>query len=130
MYRPYNPNPAGNRTDDCTIRAICKATGKSWDEVYTGACLQGFLIKCMPESNVTWHAYLKKLGYSRSVIPNSCPDCYTVAEFAADHPKGTYILALRSHVVTVIDGDYYDIWDSGAEVPIYYWCKEEGQPNV
>ena len=22
-------------------------------------------------------------------------------------------------------GDYFDTWDSGQEVPIYYWKKEE-----
>lgn len=32
-YQHYNPNPAGARVGDCTVRALCKATGKSWDEV-------------------------------------------------------------------------------------------------
>lgn len=36
MWKLYNPNPAGRATEDCTIRAIAKATGKSWDEVYVG----------------------------------------------------------------------------------------------
>jgi hypothetical protein len=28
-----------------------------------------------------------------------------------------------NHVVTVINGNYYDAWDSGGEVPIAYWTK-------
>jgi len=36
----------------------------------------------------------------------------------------THILALSGHVVCVMDGDYYDTWDSGGEVPLYYWRKE------
>ena len=56
---------------------------------------------------------------------DECPDCYTVADFAAEHPSGTYILSLSGHVVCVMDGDYYDTWDSGGEIPLYYWCKEE-----
>ena len=47
-----------------------------------------------------------------------------MADFAAEHPSGTYILALSGHVVCVMDGDYYDTWDSGGEVPLYYWRKE------
>ena len=31
QFKPYNPNPARNRVGDCTVRAICKATGKCWD---------------------------------------------------------------------------------------------------
>jgi len=34
------------------------------------------------------------------------------------------ILATGTHVIAVGDGNYYDTWDSGQEVPIYYWRKE------
>lgn len=125
MWKPYNPNPAGRATEDCTIRAIAKATGKSWDEVYVGTALDGYLLSEMQTANVVWGAYLRRNGYKRRLIDESCPDCYTVADFAADNPQGTYILALSGHVVTVIDGDWYDTWDSGNEIPIFYWIKED-----
>ena len=48
-------------------------------------------------------------------------------DFCNDHPKGAYILALSSHVVAVVDGCYYDTWDSGQEIPIYYWTKKEDE---
>jgi len=45
--------------------------------------------------------------------------------FAEEHPEGTYILSMPGrHVVTVVDGAYYDSWDSGEECPVYYWTKE------
>jgi hypothetical protein len=47
-----------------------------------------------------------------------------VADFAADHNKGTYILGTGRHAVTVKDGNWLDSWDSGAECPIYYYTKE------
>lgn len=78
----------------------------------------------MPSGNSVWGAYLKQKGFRRYIIPDTCPDCYTVADFASDHPEGTYILALSDHVVAVKGGDYWDTWDSGNEVPIYYWKKE------
>ena len=31
---------------------------------------------------------------------------------------------IDGHVVTVQDGKYYDTWDSGNEIPVYYWEKE------
>lgn len=109
----FNPNPAGQKVGDCTVRAIAKATGKSWDEVYIGLCLQGLIMGDLPSANSVWSAYLRQQGFTRNVIPNTCPDCYTVADFCADHPRGVYVLALSSHVVCVEDGTYFDTWDSG-----------------
>ena len=34
MYKFYNANPRGNFVNDCTIRAISLAEGKTWDETY------------------------------------------------------------------------------------------------
>ena len=124
-YHYYNPNPAGRFVGDCTIRAICKLTEQDWDTVYVGTSIEGFIKKDMPSGNSTWGAYLKRLGYIREIIPNTCPDCYTVRDFCLDHPRGRYLLALDQHVVAVVDGDYYDTWDSGNELPIYYWLKGE-----
>ena len=47
----FNPNPAGQKVGDCTVRAIAKATGKSWDEVYIGLCLQGLIMGDLPSAN-------------------------------------------------------------------------------
>ena len=79
----------------------------------------------MPSSNAVWGAYLRHQSFRRYIIPNECPDCYTVSDFCCDYPKGVYVLATGTHVVTVIDGEYYDTWDSGNEVPIYYFKKED-----
>jgi hypothetical protein len=37
---------------------------------------------------------------------------------------GRYILAIPGHAVAIVDGAYFDSFDSGNEVPIYYWKKE------
>ena len=42
QFKLYNPNPNRNRVGDCTVRAICKATGKCWDAVYMALCAFGF----------------------------------------------------------------------------------------
>jgi len=123
-YIFFNPNPSRKTVGDCVIRAIAKATRRSWEEVYLDVMRKGFELHDMPSSNNVWGAYLKSKGFRRYSIPDSCPDCYTVQDFCDDHPFGTFILATGSHVVTVINGHYFDTWDSGNEVPIFYWRKE------
>lgn len=123
-YSPYNPNPAEKSVGDCTVRAISCALGQTWEETYTGLCLHGYKLCDMPSANHVWGAYLRSHGFQRHILPDTCPDCYTVSDFAQDHPKGTYILAISGHVVCVQDGCWHDSWDSGGEVPVYYWTKE------
>lgn len=121
MFREYNANPKARRGDDCTVRAISKITGKTWEETYMDLCLEGLLACDMPSSNHVWGEYLIKKGFRRHIVPNTCPNCYTVKDFVRDHPKGSYILALHGHVVAARGGNYFDTWDSGDEVVLYYW---------
>lgn len=123
MWKKYNPNPAGKNVGDCTIRALSKGLNQDWAQTYAALILQGYMMSDMPSANSVWGAYLRHRGFTRHIIPEDCPDCYTVTEFACDHPRGTYILALSGHVVCLVDGDWYDTWDSGQEVPLYYWMR-------
>lgn len=120
----FNPNPYGAKVGDCVVRAICAATGQDWDTTYTGLTFQGFALKDMPSSNYVWGEYLRSLGFEREAIPNYCPACYTVEEFADDHPRGAYILGTGVHAVCVLDGCVIDNWDSRNEVPIYFYKEE------
>ncbi len=123
MYKFYNPNPDRKLVGDCVIRAISTITGADWESVYTNLAFQGLLMRDMPSSNAVWGTLLANKGFKREVIPNTCPECYTIRDFCNDYQIGAYIVATGSHVVAVIDGDYYDTSDSGDEIPIYYWRK-------
>ena len=124
MYKFRNPNPNKSLIGDCVVRAIAIALDKGWKEVYMDLCFQGLALCDMPSSNKVWKTYLQNNDFVIGVIPNSCPECYTIAEFASDNRDGTYILGTGTHVVAVINGDYYDTWDSGQEVPLFYLYKE------
>lgn len=119
----YNPNPAGKRVGDCVIRAICKATGQDWETVFSGIMVKACMLSDMPSANYVWGAYLKEKGYRRHMIDDHTQNIYTVADFCTEHQQGTYILCIDGHVVCVQDGHIYDTWDSGGEIPIYYWEK-------
>jgi hypothetical protein len=125
MFKYFNPNPMNKRVGDCVIRAISKALDWEWNDTYTALCLQGYIMSDLPSSNQIWGAFLRKQGFIRQVIPNECPDCYTVEDFCKDHPTGIYVLGTGSHAVAVVDGFYYDAWESGREQPIYYYKKGE-----
>ena len=120
----YNPNPKNQRVGDCAVRAVSKAVGMDWPDTYIALCAEGLALRDMPSANYVWGMYLKKYGFEEHLISSICPQCTTVKEFSKKHPKGRYVLAAQNHVVTVIDGDYFDTWDSGDEVVIYYFEKE------
>ena len=124
MYIRANPNPDNELVGDCVVRALSIALGREWQDVYIDLCLQGLVLSDMPSSNRVWKTYLQKNGFTPEIIPNSCPDCYTVRDFAQDHPTGTYIIGTGTHAIAAINGDYYDTWDSGNEIPLFYFYRE------
>jgi hypothetical protein len=119
-YRHYNPNPIKENASDCVIRMLTLVTGKSWGQAYLDLAEKGLALGDMPSSNYVWVSYLLDLGFKRYSLPNTCPDCYTIEDFAEEHPNGLFVVATGSHVCTVIDGFYYDSWPSGREIPVFY----------
>ena len=74
----YNPNPRRNRVGDCAIRAVAKATDQDWEMAYTGLYVKGYSMGDLPSANSVWGAYLRDRGFKRAIVPNTCPDCFTV----------------------------------------------------
>lgn len=123
MYKYINENKLGRNVGDCVIRAISTLLNQSWDETYIGIAIQGFISADMPSSDSVWGDYLIYKGYEKSILPHDCPSCLTVRDFAELHPDGKYLLFVGGHVVPVIQGDYYDTYDSGDRVVIYFFQK-------
>lgn len=124
-YIYMNMNPIKRNTNDCVVRALSLVMSKSWEDVYLELAYEGLSLYDMMEANSTWGNYLKKNGFIQSVLPNTCPLCYTLRDFCKDNPYGAYIVATGSHVIAVIDGDYYDTTDSGNEIVTYFFYKED-----
>ena len=122
MWIRANPNPAHKIVPDCVIRAISIALDKPWlevsDELYFGYARREYSVTC---DDHIWGHYLYDHGFKPFLLPNACPECVTVREFTRMYPLGIYIIGTGSHAVAVIDGDYYDSWDSGDTVPSFFW---------
>ena len=125
MYSYYNANPYKIRVGDCVIRAISKALNQTWEDTYIDLTIQGYLMGDLLSSNAVWGAYLKIKGFTRDIISNDCPECYTIEDFCKEYPKGTYVIGTGTHAVCVEDGCVFDTWNSSGETPIYYYHKGE-----
>ena len=124
MWIEYNPNPCHKRIGDCVIRALSKVFEKSWLDTYLELAIFGAVNCDMMSSDALWGKFLKTKGFTREIPSNNLYDFYTVEDFCRDNPKGTFILAVEKHVLAVVDGNYYDAWQSGDEEIIYIWSKK------
>lgn len=124
MFVEYNPNPVGRRVGDCAVRAVSAALGMDWEDAYLTLAVNGFLMGDMPSADSVWSATLRQNGFKKHDSPADCLDCYTLSEFAEDHPVGVYVAKTDSHVAAIIDGSIYDSFDSGDEVLQYYWSLD------
>lgn len=123
MWIQYNPNPAGRSVGDCAVRAVAAALNLTWEDAYIMIVETGYKMADMPSADSVWGAVLRKNGFYRTSIPNTCPDCYTAEDFCRENPVGVFVLGFGGHVATVIDGDIYDAWDSRDCIPVYVWYR-------
>lgn len=119
LFVYYQPNKKDitDRFGDCQIRALSKALGCTWLEAFDAIiplCReeQAGLIFDVPIP--IRKRMLDKLGFDYHGISNKRGTKRpTVAEFAKANPKGSYICSVAHHEVAVVDGQYFDTWDSG-----------------
>lgn len=126
MWIYTNPNPCGRNVGDCSVRAVSVALNVDWETAYAMVAKAGYQMADLPSSDAVWGAVLRKNGFYRKAIPDTCPDCYTAEDFCRDNPKGVFVLGFGGHVATVIDGNIHDSWDSSHEIPQYVWYRREG----
>lgn len=125
MWVYCNPNPLRRTAGDCVVRGLAILFNLTWIEAYDEIVAQGKRECEMPSANMVLDSYMQLRGYSKHLLPATCPHCYRIDDFAGEHPYGKYLVGTGTHVVAVIDGNYYDTWDSGGETPIYYWTKSK-----
>ena len=105
MYEFYNANARGNFVNDCTIRAISVAEGKTWDETYEElsriAQKNGIILDDVNFIEPLLDSRYKRVDY----------DDLTVGEFAINHPKGIFLLTMNGHITVCCNGYIVDSFD-------------------
>lgn len=117
VYFQPNKKDVKDKVGDCQIRAICKALDKSWLDVFdmiVPICREQQVMDIFSCDLKKTKEAMKGLGFSYTGISNKRGTKRpTVDKFAKDHPVGTFIATVAHHVVAIVDGKYYDTWDSG-----------------
>lgn len=115
-YKFYNANVKGNFVNDCTIRSISLAEGKTWNETYEElsdiAQEEGIIL-----DDVNFIEPLLDSRYNRVCHPETY-----VGEFVEDHPEGVYLITMNGHITCCIDGVIYDTFDCRDRL---MWCAWE-----
>lgn len=127
-YKYYQPNKMDLKDTygDCVIRSLSKAINKEWLEVFEELLPYARKLQCMPNGKPCYEKYLRDCGFSYVGISNKKGSKRpTVHSFVKDNPNGTYVLRVAHHLVAVVDGYYYDTWDSGEKSLYGYWEKQK-----
>ena len=128
-YVYFQPNAKDLKDEygDCQVRALSKALNISWVEAFDltiPICREMQTYTIFGGSCTIGKDNLRKLGFNYCGISNKRGSKRpTVDSFAKDHPTGTYIAKVAHHVVAIVDGKYYDTWDSGQKSMYGYYEK-------
>ena len=108
MFRYYNVNPRGRHVNDCTVRAISLATGRSWDATYEELSNFAQAQAIMPDDV----RYIDEYLHRRFEKVCDCEGLHiTVEDFVSKHMKGTYLITMAGHITCSINGVIYDTFD-------------------
>lgn len=126
-YQYYQPNKKDLKDEygDCVMRALTKALGKEWLTVFEEMIPLMREMQCPFNCKPCYQKYLEEYnGFTYQGISNKKGTKRpTVDSFAKSHKQGTYVLSVANHLVTVVDGKYYDTWDCGYKSLYGYWEK-------
>ncbi len=115
MYKFANKNPLGKYENDCTIRSISMATGKSWDEVYERlsdiAQFQGTMMDDR-------EFIIKYLSTKYDRVPYLSR---TVGEISKDYPNNILLITMNGHITCSKYGTIYDSFDCRNRVAEDAW---------
>jgi hypothetical protein len=126
-WKYYQPNKKDLKDEygDCVIRSLTRALNMEWLEVFEELLPYARETQAMPNNKVVYEQYILDKGFKYVGVSNKKgAKRPTVQSFAKEHNEGTYILRVAHHIVTVVDGYFYDTWDSGDKSLYGYWVKE------
>lgn len=120
MYRYLNKNPMARHIEDCVLRSVSLAQGKTWDKVYEELSNMAKEKGMLFSDSEFVESYLDSL-YERTCYQDNGL-AMTVGDFVESHSSGTYLVTMRGHITCVKEGILYDTWDCRDRL---IWCAWE-----
>lgn len=115
MYRYLNNNARGLFENDCVVRSIATATGKSWDETYERLSDIAQYEGTMMDDRDFVRKYLSD-RYER--LPYQA---MTVGEIAEAYPDNIILITMRGHITCSKYGVIYDSFDPRNRIAENAW---------
>lgn len=115
MYEYYNANAIGKLDEDCTIRAISCATGKSWDYVYEHLSDLAQEYGTMMDNSEFIINYLDR-RYEKIPVYDE-----TVGELSEMYPNNILLITMKNHITCSKFGKIMDTWDCTRKRAEYCW---------
>lgn len=129
-FHYHNENPKGQRAADCSVRAIARATGKTWDSVYDDLFNIGKAMRRMPNEKEVIAKYLENLGWVKHKQPKKGDNTkLTGREFVeARNIRLAHVPVIMNigghHMTCFVDGKINDIWDCTGDKVGNFWTRQ------
>lgn len=132
-FNYFNPNPdaqtfkdgkpKGWNRKDSSIRAICGATGMTWNDVFEKLSEIGKKNHDMIDSKNVFNEFCvtNSFEYSTYGKPAQGTKRPTIEEFTNNHKEGIYILYLRDYFVCIKNGIELNTVNMKNESVYSYW---------
>ena len=114
-YKFYNANALGRFDEDCTIRSISCAIGRSWDYVYDVLSDEAQKRGTMMDNSNFIQEYLDENYYRIPYVEGK------VGEISAMFPNNVLLITMKGHIVCSKYGVIYDTFDCRGREAEYVW---------
>lgn len=115
-YKFYNANAMGRLENDCTIRALSCATGKSWDYVYEHLSDIAQAEGTMMDDRDFIIEYLDR-RYKRVPVKKGM----TIGEVSTKYKAYIVLITTKGHIVCSKYGIVYDTFNSTNRLAEFCW---------
>lgn len=125
-YEYTNPHPEDSKkVGDCTIRAICIATGKDWLTVYDELAALGREQLAPMTDMKTITAYMENIAEKVPAIVKkkrvTANNLARLQQQSTDEHDSIHVIRTAHHLATVRDGKLRDTWDSSDRAGYIIW---------
>ncbi len=134
-FHYFNANPKNWITGDCTFRAIATAFEKPWNDIVMDMAQLSIKTGYAINDVKGIEKFLNQNGWIKQKQPRKLDNTkYTGAEFCNEIQNGKFqflknerIIAKIGghHIVAIVDGQIWDIWNSTGKCIGNWWIKEK-----